>query len=115
MKIDQIIEKVEFQFPSPFASEFNVKVHKNPNAAEMHQAKSRSSANELRGLLIGNAIYVWDANLALHDTVLAYITITEGVKANRFIIDEDDNLIPADDFTTEEFLRSNPMISRMMK
>lgn len=115
MKLEQIVEKIEFSFPSPFATGFDVKVHKNPSAPEMNLAKSRSSANELRGLLIGNAVYIWDANLALHTTVLDYLKVPTNVKVMTFIIDEDANLMPADYNTTEEQLWAVPMICRMMK
>lgn len=115
MKLDQIVEKIEFKFPSPFAQGFDVNVHKNPNALEMQAVKSRSSANELRGLLVGNAVYIWDANLALHSTVCEYLNVPKDVKVHSFIIDEENNLMPADYSTTEELLWASPMIKRMMK
>ena len=115
MKLEQIVEKIEFTFTSPFAQGFDVNVYKNPNSAEMQLAKSRSSANELRGLLIGNAVYVWDANLALHSTVLDYLDLPDNIKAMSFIVDADNNLMPADYNTTEEQLWAYAMIKRMMK
>lgn len=115
MKLHQITEKIEFSFPNPLAKEFDVNVHKNPNSTEMQAAKSRSSADELRGLLIGNAVYVWDANLALHANVLEYLDIPGDVKVRSFIIDNDGTIMPADYSTTETELWASPMIKRMMR
>lgn len=115
MKVNQIIEKIEFRFPSPIVQEFTVNVHKNPNADEMQAAKSKSSGNELRGLLIGNAVYIWDANLALHANVLEYLEVPDNIKIHSFIITENGTIIPADYTTTEEDLYASSMIQRMMK
>lgn len=114
MKIEQIIEKIEFSFPSPFAPEHTVRVHKNPSAPEQQQARTRSSSNELRGLVIGNAVYVWDANLALHSDILDYLQVPSDIKPMSFIIDADNNIMPADYTTTEKQLWDAPMIRRMM-
>lgn len=114
MKLNQIVEKIEFSFESPFIQGYQVNVHKNPNSAEMQAARSKSSAGELRGLLIGNAVYVWDANLALHANVLEYLKVPDNIKVNSFIIDDNGIIMPADYSTTEEDLHVSSMIKRMM-
>lgn len=117
MKIEQILEKIEFKFDSPFAAGEIVRVHKNPNAIEMKSARLKSAVKELRGVLIGNAVYVWDANVALHGHVLDYLEIPVGgtVTPHCFVIDDDENIMPADYVTTINDLWASPMIRRMMK
>ena len=110
MKYQELYEKVYFSFPSKYDKSKEVHVFKNPNNPEMNAALSKTKFNELRGLLVGNVVYVWDANLSIHDEVQELLGIED---AKKFII-VDDILIPAEEKDNEEFFLSNPMIKRML-
>jgi hypothetical protein len=113
MKYVQLLEKIDFEFPSPYDSSQTVKVHKNPNCLEALQARNKSSFNELRGLVVNDAVvYIWDANLATHDDVLGHLDVSTTV--SRFIIDAEGLLMVADTTTPLEHLSALPMIKRMM-
>ena len=53
----------------------NVKVWKNPSGRELI-AIADNLGHDLRGLLNGNDVYVWDAMLATHDRVANYLSLS---------------------------------------
>jgi hypothetical protein len=113
MKYTELLEKVDFEFNSPYDSSQSVKVFRNPNYAEATQARNKSSFQELRGLVVGdNVVYVWDANLATHDDVIQLIKPLPTVM--RFIIGTQGELLSADSTTTAEELSALPMVKRMV-
>ena len=59
--------------------------------------------------MIGNVIYIWDANLAIHDDIIKLLEISD---AKKFVV-SDNELISADDISEEQFLEKR-MIRRMM-
>ena len=64
---------------------------------------------KLEVYLIGNVIYIWDANLAIHDDIIKLLEISD---AKKFVV-SDNELISADDISEEQFLEKR-MIRRMM-
>ena len=58
---------------------------------------------------IGNVVYIWDANLAIHNEVIELLEISN---AKKFIVSNGE-LISADDISEEQFLEKR-MIRRMM-
>lgn len=116
MKYSQLLEKIDFSFDSPLDKSKTVNVHKNPNNPEMKSALEKSSWHELRGLIIGNNIvYIWDANLAVHDYVIELLDNSADVNIKRFLIDSSNDLIPADISLTKEDYMASPMMQRMFK
>ena len=109
MKYNDSVEKIHFKFNSPYDQSREVLVYKNPNNPEMKNALHKTSFNELRGLLVGNAVYIWDANLATHSDVTRILDLED---TKNFII-SGDTLLSAD-LTSEEYFLSKPMIKRMM-
>lgn len=115
MKVSHLVEKVELVFPSPYDESSNVKVFKNPHHAEMHHALSKSSFNELRGLVYNqNVVYVWDANLATHDDVIQVLSLPE-CEFWRFIVDDQDQITSADPVVGQDLIMQSGMIKRMLK
>lgn len=115
MKLLQLLEKIDFSFDSPFNGS-KVNVHKNPNYAEMNSARNKSNYHELRGLLVGhNVVYVWDANLATHDMVIELLSFEPGVDVKRFILDDENQIIPAGINNNYKDFIESPMIQRMLK
>jgi hypothetical protein len=115
MRLNQLLEKVDCEFASPYDSSEMVKVFKNPNHAEMSHARNKSSFQELRGLVYNqNVVYVWDANLATHDDVILVLALPQGVFW-RFILDAHDVIISADALASQDQILSSHMIQRMIK
>lgn len=111
MKINQLVEKVNFRFPSPYEPAFEVLVYKNPNKAEFDRLLSKTVYKEARGITNGSVVYVWDANLATHDDVLVYIE--NKVDIGKFII-SNDFVLNADEVKTDGYFENHKMIKRMM-
>lgn len=108
-----VIEKIDFSFPSPY-SEFTVNVFRNPSNAEYQHVKSKAVNNEIRGLLVGNVVYIWDGDLALHSDVIQLLDIDDdGVK--RFIIDDRDEFINATMEPHDDGVPDHKMLQRMLR
>lgn len=109
---DVIVEKIDFTFPSPYG-DFDVNVYRNPSNAEFQHAKNKALHNELRGLLVGNVVYIWDGDLALHADVMSLLDVYE---ASRFIIDNRDEFINADDNPSSfDPPEEHKMLQRMLR
>jgi RIO-like serine/threonine protein kinase len=104
-----ILEKLDSKFPSPYDPSQDVLIYKNPSGLEMQSIKSKTTFNELRGLVHVNAIYIWDANLAIHKDVANFLNITPTA---NFIITDENECISADDKILDLNL---PMLKRMLK
>ena len=112
MKTKEIYEHLEFQFPSWFDQSREAKIHKNPLRLEFLKLLNDSDFNELKGILNGNVIYIWDANLALHSHVLDLIQ--EKNNPAMFNIYSEGRLISTDTYKGEDYFLSNPNMKRML-
>ena len=115
MNLNQLLEKIDTKFASPYDSGQTVNVFKNPNRPEMENAKSKSTFNELRGLVYNKTvIYIWDANLATHDDVISVLSLPDGI-IWRFILGSDNIVVNADPNCSDSDINDCPMIKRMLK
>lgn len=115
MKYNHILEKIDTQFDSPYDASAKVKVYKNPNYAEMNQARVKSSFNELRGVVHNqNVVYVWDANLATHADVMQVYDLTDE-QVMKFILDDQEQIVSADASASVEQIMHSAMMTRMMR
>ena len=104
-----ILEKLDSKFISPYDHYSEVLIYKNPSHREMLSIKSKTSENELRGFIVGHAVYIWDAHLAIHNDVASFL----GVKPNgTFIIDSSNQCLNSDAWHTLDL--ELPMLKRMM-
>lgn len=111
MKSSEILEKIDFKFPSPYASDREVLVFKNPHYLEYMNLLSKTSLGEVRGITNGNVIYVWDANLAIHNDILEYIE--NKVDIGKFMANSE-TVYSADEIKDDLFFNNHRMIKRMM-
>lgn len=115
MKYTQILEKIDTQFASPRDASVWVRVYKNPSYVEMNQVRSRSSFNELRGVVHNqNVVYVWEANLATHADVMQVYDLTNA-QVMKFILDDQDQIVSADASTTQDQIMQGGMMISMMR
>lgn len=56
IKYNQLLEKIELEFDSPYDASQTVKVFKNTNRLEMESAKTKSTFNELCGLIYNQKV-----------------------------------------------------------
>jgi len=109
MPENKVLEKINSKFPSPYDSSKDVLIYKNPSNLEMQLTKSKTSFNELRGLIEVHAVYIWDANLATHNDVEKFLNI---IPTARFLIEQDGSCISADE---NDLNFDHPMLKRMLK
>lgn len=112
MKVNDILltERVHIKFDSKLDPSKEVSVYKNPGYREYIAIKKSSTYSELRGLLIGAAIYVWDANLAMHDQVSELFDVVD-INAS-FIIGQNDDYMDAGYLPND--ISDHPMLKRML-
>lgn len=108
-KTDLAIEKVHTKFPSKYDPSKEVRVFKNPSFLEFQNAQRKSTNNEIRGLLKGNAIYIWDADLALHDEISEILSMESDAK---FTIDSSGKYLDVGDIPN--VISDHPTLKRML-
>lgn len=110
MKANELVEKVDFKIPSPYAPEREVLVFKNPSSMEYRNLLAKTLYGEVRGITNGNVVYVWDANLATHTDILQYIE--NKVDIGKFIASVE-TIYSADEVKDDLFFNNHKMIKRM--
>ena len=111
MRYYQLFEKIHFKFPSPHAPGREVLIFKNPSNAEFKNLLAKSGDNEVRGITNGNVVYVWDANLALHEDVIDLLD--KVVDVGKFIA-SDREVLSADEEKDTDYFLNHRMIQRMV-
>lgn len=107
---DIVIEKIHSKVASKWDPTKEVLIFKNPSNLEMMSIKGKTINGELRGLLVGGAVYIWDADLALHDDISSELALDAN---SKFIIDIDAEYINADNVDND--VSGHPMMKRMLR
>ena len=110
MRAGEITEKVHAKFNSPYDSSKEVLIFKNPSKAEADSARVRATNQELRGIIKGNVIFIWDADLMLHSEVADLLDVKPD---SKFIIDDHGTYIDANEDPVD--VSQNLMLKRMMR